>query len=482
MDLRQKRLARGVLRGGWTRVVLARDVLALLALCLALTIAEASAAAPAPTVLGTVPTPPATNTAPDVYGTAEAGSTVGIFTNAACSGAPLATGSASTFLSGIEVVVAPNTTTTFWAATIDPGGSRACSTTYAVYTVDATPPPPPVFAGTDPASPANNTRPHVKGGAEPLSIVRLYANPACTGVPVAQGTAADFAAPGLELTLADDTSITLYANATDALGNRSGCSAASITYVEDSTSPETTIVSGPPATIAAGTAARFGFSSSDAVSSFQCRVDSAPFEPCTSPQTVMATATGAHRFDVRAVDRAGNADPTPAARAYTVAGTTGSSPSPAARDCNGRAARVGTANDDKLRGTSAADNLLGGDGADLMRSFGGSDCMDGEAGDDSLYGGGGADNLIGGRGGDLLEGEAGNDRMTGGAGNDFLTDHIGRDLFSGGAGNDTIDARDKSALGRRVRDVVRCGGGARDIAVVDRRDRVSPDCERVRRR
>lgn len=479
MNPRRLRLRTGNLRA--TRTVLARDGVAMLALCLVFAVAEASAAAPAPTVLGTVPTPPATNTAPDVYGTAEAGTTVGIFTNAACSGAPLATGSATTFLRGIEVLVAANTTTTFWAATIAPGADSPCSTTYAVYTVDATPPPPPVFSDTDPDSPANNTRPRVKGGAEALSNVRLYANPTCTGVPVVQGSAAEFASPGLELTLSDDTSITLYGTATDALGNPSGCSAP-ITYVEDSTSPETTIVSGPPATIATGSAPRFGFSSSDAGGSLQCRVDSAPFEPCTSPRTTAPASRGAHRFEVRAVDRAGNADPTPAARAYTATGAapvTGS----AAADCRpGAMTKVGTAKDDKLRGTSAADNLIGGDGADLMHGLAGRDCMDGEAGDDSLYGGSGADSLVGGRGADLLTGEGGNDRMAGGAGNDFLTDHVGLDQLSGGAGNDTIDARDTSARGRRGRDIVRCGAGTRDIAVVDRRDRVSRDCERVRRR
>ena len=41
---------------------------------------------------------------------------------------------------------------------------------------------------------------------------------------------------------------------------------------------------------------------------FQCRVDTAAFATCTSPHTTAALAQGAHTFEVRAIDAAGNAD------------------------------------------------------------------------------------------------------------------------------------------------------------------------------
>ena len=63
-----------------------------------------------------------------------------------------------------------------------------------------------------------------------------------------------------------------------------------------------------------------------------------------------------------------------------------------------------------------------------------------------------------------------------------LSDAAGRDRFSGDGGNDRIDARNGTAAGRRGVDDVRCGTGNRDIALVDPRDRVSRDCERVTRR
>ena len=50
----------------------------------------------------------------------------------------------------------------------------------------------------------------------------------------------------------------------------------------------------------------------------------------------------------------------------------------------------------------------------------------------------------------------------------------GGDVICGGAGADTIDARDGT------RDSVDCGGGSRDRAIVDRKDRVE-DCETVKK-
>src|SRR6185369_16763929 len=42
------------------------------------------------------------------------------------------------------------------------------------------------------------------------------------------------------------------------------------------------------------------------------------FAPCASPFTTGVLADGDHSFDIRAVDVAGNADPTPASRSFTV--------------------------------------------------------------------------------------------------------------------------------------------------------------------
>jgi hypothetical protein len=89
----------------------------------------------------------------------------------------------------------------------------------------------------------------------------------------------------------------------------------------------------------------------------------------------------------------------------------------------------------------------------------------GTAGADLIYGLGGNDTLNGGKGNDVLYGGTGNDTLVGG---------LGRDRLFGGPGNDVLRARD----GRR--DVVDCGPG-RDVAYVDRLDRVS-GCEKVVRK
>jgi Ca2+-binding RTX toxin-like protein len=95
---------------------------------------------------------------------------------------------------------------------------------------------------------------------------------------------------------------------------------------------------------------------------------------------------------------------------------------------------------------------------------------------DVLWGTRRADVLLGGRGNDRLSGGAGNDRLSGGAGNDRLVGGPGRDRLDGGAGRDTLDAHDRASG-----DIVTCGPG-RDVAIVNRGDRVARDCERVVRR
>ena len=92
--------------------------------------------------------------------------------------------------------------------------------------------------------------------------------------------------------------------------------------VPDTTAPETTITDGPSGVTSDDTPT-FAFSSSEAGSSFECRVDGAAFAPCSSPYTAAALAAGPHTFDVRARDAAGNEDASPARRSFTVATTTG---------------------------------------------------------------------------------------------------------------------------------------------------------------
>jgi hypothetical protein len=121
--------------------------------------------------------------------------------------------------------------------------------------------------------------------------------------------------PGIAVSVPNNSTTVFRATATDPSHNTSACSNG-FTYVEDSTPPNTTITS---STITRAThRASFSFSSSEAGSKFQCKLDSQPYAACSSPKGYSSLSKGSHTFRVRAVDKAGNMDPTPASRAFTI--------------------------------------------------------------------------------------------------------------------------------------------------------------------
>jgi hypothetical protein len=87
-------------------------------------------------------------------------------------------------------------------------------------------------------------------------------------------------------------------------------------FTVDTVPPETQITGGPGNTTTAATAV-FLFSAPGAIGT-SCRLDGGPWSPCGSPHTHSGLSLGAHRFEVTAVDAAGNADPTPAEHAWQV--------------------------------------------------------------------------------------------------------------------------------------------------------------------
>src|SRR5205823_977866 len=52
--------------------------------------------------------------------------------------------------------------------------------------------------------------------------------------------------------------------------------------------------------------------------SFECALDSAAFAACSSPVSYSGLGDGPHSFRVRARDPAGNLDPTPTERSWTI--------------------------------------------------------------------------------------------------------------------------------------------------------------------
>jgi hypothetical protein len=84
----------------------------------------------------------------------------------------------------------------------------------------------------------------------------------------------------------------------------------------DTTPPETTITSGPPGTVRSASAG-FAFSADEPGSGFECSLDGETFAACTTGVGYTGLALGLHRFEVRAVDPAGNVDATPAVHEWT---------------------------------------------------------------------------------------------------------------------------------------------------------------------
>ena len=97
--------------------------------------------------------------------------------------------------------------------------------------------------------------------------------------------------------------------------DRQSASASNLFSIVDLTPPQTKI-SGPRVT--ADPTPTFTFRSSEPGSRFKCKLDHGRFHRCRSPQTLGPLDPGRHVFKVKAVDRAGNVDRSPARRRFTI--------------------------------------------------------------------------------------------------------------------------------------------------------------------
>jgi hypothetical protein len=260
---------------------------------------------------------------------------------------------------------------------------------------------------------------------------------------------------------------------------------------ETDLAPDTTIASGPSAATNDPTPT-FTFSSSDAGSSFSCKVDTGAYSACTSPKTTPHLADGVHTFSVRAKDPAGHVDPTPAVRSFTVR--------TAAVSVSGSALVVTAA-------TGAKDNLaitrpsastlrvtdVGGGAYTGSGIHAGAGCT--RSGDHTVNCNAGGITLIKVTSGDQIDrvvnstavqgslnGGIANDVLTGGSSKDTLTGGAGADVIKGMNGNDQVLARDLTSD-----TAINCDGGptpgAADQADLDALPKDSPvsGCETVTR-
>ena len=216
---------------------------------LGLTYRQVTTPPAAPTFSGASPASPADDNFPHLAGSADPEAVVSIYTTSDCSGAPVGSGSGAVFAGpGIQVSVPDNSVTTFYAQAVLAGISSPCSTSpisYQEVTVGPSgsgSPPPPSHLRMLPDGRANDNTPQVAGSAPGAAAVKVFGNSSCGGSPVATGSAAEFGA-GLTVHVADNTTNTFTAVSV-AGGSASVCSAP-VTYVEDSSPPQTRITMGP---------------------------------------------------------------------------------------------------------------------------------------------------------------------------------------------------------------------------------------------
>ncbi|GAA4711514.1 Ig-like domain-containing protein [Nocardioides conyzicola] len=89
-------------------------------------------------------------------------------------------------------------------------------------------------------------------------------------------------------------------------------------FTVDTNVPDTSITSGPDG-LTNDPTPTWGIASTDEGGTFECSVDQAEFSACDAPEVTLPTLSdGEHGVSVRAIDAAGNVDPTPAVRQLTV--------------------------------------------------------------------------------------------------------------------------------------------------------------------
>ncbi len=132
-------------------------------------------------------------------------------------------------------------------------------------------PPAPALTGTNPPSPNISTTPRIFGQADgvitlaipastnnggpitaaanPTFTITIYTDPSCTGPVAATGTSSELEGPGIQVTVAPDSTMTFYATQTDPADptNPSVCSTPGLTYRQATPPGPPTLTSVSPA-------------------------------------------------------------------------------------------------------------------------------------------------------------------------------------------------------------------------------------------
>jgi len=197
-----------------------------------------SLAPASPALASTDPASPSPDGTPSAVGTAEPGTTVRTYTDAACAGAPAGSGQAGAGGDfAIPTTVPADSATTIRATATDAAGNvSACSSPLA-YVEDSTAPAAPAVVSTSPPSPsATDTTLQVTTTGEEGATLELFTAAGCAGSVADSGTVPGGGQLNFDATVPANQTTTFSARQTDAAGQVSPCSGP-LAYTHDSAAP-----------------------------------------------------------------------------------------------------------------------------------------------------------------------------------------------------------------------------------------------------
>ena len=193
---------------------------------------------------------------------------------------------------------------TFLVRAIDPSGNTDATPVSRTWNIDITPPTTTIASG--PSGPVASTSASFSftaGEAGSTFQCSLNASPfsACSSPQAYAGLG--------------QGPHTFRVQARDPYGN-TDLTPATRNWTADTVAPDTVLDSGPSGPT--GNSVSFTFHSNEPGTSFQCKADAGAFSLCTSPAPFPGLADGQHTVLLRAVDAAGNADPSPVSVTWVV--------------------------------------------------------------------------------------------------------------------------------------------------------------------
>ena len=190
--------------------------------------------------------------------------------------------------------LAPNTSHTFYVRATDMASNQAVA--QYTWTIDTQPPI--ITILTYPANPTASTSASFTFSANETALFDCSLDSTTSYSTCTTNGSQSYNNVGINM------SHTFRARGTDAAGN-AGIGVYSWAVDQQ---PPTTTISSAPANPYPVDYADFTFSSNDPGATFQCRMDTPTFTPCTSPRTYSTLGYSSHTFAVRATDSLGNVE------------------------------------------------------------------------------------------------------------------------------------------------------------------------------